>query len=67
MKPAIKCILTETYTLKTHREVGYDDEQEIIGFNIEDLSSFTNAIVRECADKVLDSDNRNLILQQLGT
>jgi hypothetical protein len=66
MKPAIKCILTETYTLKTHQDVGYDEEQEIIGFNMEDLSSFTNAIVRECADKVLDSDNRNLILQQLG-
>ena len=28
MKPAIKCILTETYTLKTHQEVGYDEEMD---------------------------------------
>jgi len=67
MKPAIKCILTETYTLKTTQDVGYDEEQEIIGFSMEDLSQFTNAIIRECADKVLDSDNRSLILNQLGT
>ena len=67
MKPTIKCILTDTYTMKTYQDVGYDEEQEIIGFSIEDLSQFTNAIVRECANRVMDSDDRNMILQQLGT
>jgi hypothetical protein len=67
MNQVIKCILTETYTLKTTQDVGYDEEQEIIGFSIEDLSQFTNAIIRECADTALDSDSRNLILNHLGT
>jgi hypothetical protein len=67
MKPAIKCILTETYTLKTTQDIGYDEEQEIIGFSMEDLSQFTDAIIRECADTALDSDSRKLILTHLGT
>jgi len=66
MKPLVKCILTDTYTLKTHQEIGHDEEREIIGFSIEDLSKYTRAIVSECACMVRDSTDRNLILQQLG-
>lgn len=66
MKPMVKFIVCDHYTLKTTQDIGQDEEIEIIGFSYEDLSRFTKALITEAACLVKDSKDRNLILQTLG-
>ena len=59
-------MVCDYYTLKTHQDIGHDEETEIIGFSYEDLSSFTRALITEAACMVKDPEDRSLILQTLG-
>ena len=62
----IKFIVCDYYTVKTHQDIGHDEETEIIGFSYEDLCKFTRALVTEAACLVRDPQDRNLILKTLG-
>jgi hypothetical protein len=66
MKPMVKFIVCDHYTLKTHQDIGHDEETEIIGFSYEALSRFTRALITEAACLVKDPKDRKLILQTLG-
>jgi hypothetical protein len=66
MKPIVKFIVTDHYTLKTHQDIGQDETAEIIGFTYLDLCKFTRALITEAACLVKDPKDRNLILQTLG-
>jgi hypothetical protein len=66
MKPMVKFMVCDHYTLKTVQEIGHDEETEIIGFSYEDLCRFTKALITEAACMVKDPKDRNLILRTLG-
>jgi hypothetical protein len=66
MKPMVKFIVCDHYTVKTHQDIGHDEEVEIIGFSYEALCKFTRALVTEAACLVKDPKDRNLILERLG-
>jgi hypothetical protein len=66
MKPMVKFIVCDHYTLKTVQDIGHDEETEIIGFSYEALCKFTKALITEAACMVKDPEDRNLILQTLG-
>lgn len=66
MKPMVKFMVCDHYTLKTVQEIGHDEETEIIGFSYEALSKFTRALIIEAACLVKDPKDRKLILQTLG-
>jgi hypothetical protein len=52
--------------MKTHQDIGLDEEAEIIGFTYLDLCKFTRALITEAACLVKDPKDRNLILERLG-
>jgi len=62
----VKFIVCDHYTVKTHQDIGHDEETEIIGFSYEALSRFTRALITEAVSLVKDPKERNLILQKLG-
>ena len=62
----VKFIVCDHYTVKTHQDIGHDEETEIIGFSYEALSKFTKALIVEAACMVKDPEDRNLILEKLG-
>jgi hypothetical protein len=66
MKPMIKFMVCDYYTLKTVQDIGHDEETEIIGFSYEALSKFTKALITEAACMVKDPEDRSLILKTLG-
>ena len=66
MKPIVKFIVCDHYTLKTTQDIGLDEEAEIIGFTYLDLCNFTKALITEAACLVKDPKDRNLILERLG-
>ena len=66
MKPMVKFIVCDYDTVKTHQDIGHDEETEIIGFSYEALSKFTRALITEAACLVRDPQDRNLILKTLG-
>jgi hypothetical protein len=66
MKPMVKFIVCDHYTLKMHQDIGHDEETEIIGFSYEDLCKFTRALVTEAACLVKDPKDRYLILKTFG-
>jgi hypothetical protein len=66
MKPMVKFMVCDHYTLKTVQDIGHDEETEIIGFSYEALSKFTKALITEAACMVKDPEDRSLILKTLG-
>jgi hypothetical protein len=66
MKPMVKFMVCDHYTLKTHQDIGHDEETEIIGFSMQDLSRFTRALITEAACMVRDPIDRTKILTTLG-
>lgn len=66
MKPIVKFLVCDHYTLKTTQDIGQDETAEIIGFTYLDLCKFTRALITEAACLVKDPKDRNLILQTLG-
>ena len=59
-------MVCDHYTLKTHQDIGHDEETEIIGFSYEALSKFTRALITEAACMVRDPIDRTKILTTLG-
>ena len=59
-------MICDHYTVKTHQDIGHDEEAEIIGFTYEALSKFTRALITEAACMVRDPIDRTKILTTLG-
>ena len=59
-------MVCDHYTVKSHQDIGHDEEAEIIGFTYEALSKFTRALITEAACMVKDPKDRSLILKTLG-
>ena len=66
MKPMIKFMICDHYTVKSHQDIGHDEETEIIGFTYEALAKFTRALITEAACMVRDPIDRTKILTTLG-
>ena len=52
----------EIKSIKTYKEVGYDEDRTMIAFEPADLRSTINRVIQVCADQVTDSEERARIL-----
>ena len=62
MNHLIKDFIDQKYTVKTYQERGYDEEVPIIGFCPDDLETVIKTVVRVCADRVSNVEERKQIL-----